>query len=243
MTIDFHAHCLPGMDDGAADIHESLQMLRDSVAQGISTVAATSHFCPGEESVSDFLQRRQVALEQLLSARDKDPALAGNVRIIPGAEVLVREGVSRLDLRPLCLQNSDILLLELPFAAPPVWLYEELENIVFEQNVRIMLAHVDRYMSWYSSEKLGYLMDSPGLIVQLTGDNIISRRAFRLLGRWLPETNRLVLGSDMHDCENRVQNLQTVCNRLRRSRLGRQWLSTIETSVEELVGEGSFVYL
>lgn len=228
MMIDFHSHCLPGVDDGAANRDVSLQMLRESLQQGVTTVAATPHFYPGEDEISEFLQRRNEAARCLQSAIDADTDLAGNVRLLLGAEVLVREGVSRLDLRPLCIGGSDVILLELPFASPPVWLYEEIENIVFEQGLRVMLAHVDRYMSWYSAERMSYLVDTPGLIVQLNGENIVGRHSFRLLRRWLPQTDRLVLGSDMHNCEDRTQNRAAVCRRLRRSLTGRQWLATVE---------------
>jgi len=232
--IDFHTHCLPGMDDGAVDEAASLTMLQDSVAQGITAVAATSHFIPGEESVSLYLERRAAALERVLAVRDADPTLAGSIHIIPGAEVLIREGVSQLDLRPLCLQGSDVILLELPFAAPPVWLYEEIEEIVFGQKLRVMLAHVDRYMTWYSGERLGYMMDTPGLIIQLNGENIRSRHAFRLLRRWLPQTDHMVLGSDMHGSDGRVQDRQAVCRRLSRNRIGKQWLQAIDACSAEL---------
>ena len=38
--IDFHTHILPGMDDGATDAAESLEMLRLSYQQGVDTVFA-----------------------------------------------------------------------------------------------------------------------------------------------------------------------------------------------------------
>lgn len=231
---DFHTHCLPGVDDGAANVTESIGMLRESLRQGVTTVAVTPHFYPGEETVETFLERRAAAVEQLRRAINEDPVLAGNIQLLIGAEVLVREGFSNLDLRPLCLQNSDIVLLELPFASPPVWLYDEIENVVFEQGLRVMLAHVDRYMSWYSSEKMGYLVDTPGLIVQLNGENIISRRGMRLLRRWLPQTERLVLGSDMHNSTVRTQNRAAVCRRLRHSMIGRQWLVSVESTTARL---------
>ncbi len=233
--IDFHTHCLPGMDDGAADVAESIALLRDSLQQGVTTVVATPHFYPGEEKVSAFLERREAATQQLQQAIDADAVLAGNIRLLTGAEVLVREGVSQLDLRPLCLQNSDVVLLELPFVSPPVWLYEEIENIAFEQGLRVMLAHVDRYMTWYSSDKVSYLVDTPGLIVQLNGENILGRRSFRLLRRWLPQTERIVLGSDMHNGTDRTQNRAAVCRRLSRSRIGRQWLAAADSFSAQLI--------
>ena len=45
-TIDLHCHILPGIDDGAVDIGVSLDMVRASVAGGVSVLACTPHILP-----------------------------------------------------------------------------------------------------------------------------------------------------------------------------------------------------
>lgn len=42
--IDIHSHILPGVDDGASSMKESLHMLSMSRRQGITDVFATSHY-------------------------------------------------------------------------------------------------------------------------------------------------------------------------------------------------------
>lgn len=232
--IDFHTHCLPGMDDGAADTNEALAMLQDSIKQGVTAVVATPHFYAGEETVSAFLERRRAASVELQTAMAKRSDLAEGIQLFYGAEVLVREGVSRLKLRPLCLYNTDIVMLELPFVAPPVWLYEEIENIVFGQGLRVMLAHMDRYMQWYSKEEIGYFADTPGLIAQINAESLLDRRTFRHLQHWLPPVERVVLGSDMHGAVHRGQTLKAVSRRLHRSAVGRKWLKVTQQSAQAL---------
>lgn len=41
--VDVHCHCLPGMDDGPADLGASLELCRRLVADGFTTVIATPH--------------------------------------------------------------------------------------------------------------------------------------------------------------------------------------------------------
>jgi protein-tyrosine phosphatase len=41
--IDIHCHILPGIDDGAFSLRESLSMARLAVEDGIRTVVATPH--------------------------------------------------------------------------------------------------------------------------------------------------------------------------------------------------------
>jgi len=60
--IDIHCHILPGADDGAADLEQSLEMARIAVASGIGTVVATPHvnsrFCLSLDAQLTDLQTR-----------------------------------------------------------------------------------------------------------------------------------------------------------------------------------------
>jgi len=226
---DFHSHCLPALDDGAADVTAALAMLSEAKRQGVQDVVATPHFYWGENTIEHFLEHRQRAYDQLQAQWTEGlPAL----RL--GAEVLMREGISRLDLRPLCLEGTDILLVELPFMAPPYWLAEEMENIAVAQRLTLMLAHLDRYMSWYREKDLEMLMELPDVIVQINADSIADKRCFRALRKWLPDCDRLVLGSDMHNMGSRAPQLEAAVQVLSRNRVGRDWLEKIEITTREI---------
>lgn len=227
--VDFHSHCLPGIDDGAADVETACGMLRMAAEQGAVSVAATPHFYWGQDTVESFLQARQKAYERL------KPHLEGLPPVRLGAEVLLREGISRLDLRPLCLEGTDVLLVELPFAPPPGWLIEELENIIYHQHLTVMLAHLDRYMPWYSKEQAEMLTDLSDVIVQINGDSLADRGVYRALRRWLPDAQRMVLGSDMHSTGHRAPHMNGALRHLSRKRPGRLWLDRVEKTTKDLI--------
>ena len=42
--IDVHCHLLPGLDDGAGSLEESLAMLRTAWKEGITDIIVTPHF-------------------------------------------------------------------------------------------------------------------------------------------------------------------------------------------------------
>lgn len=218
------------MDDGAADIATAVAMLTEAGRQGVSTVVATPHFYPGQESVNSFLQRRQASLDSL---RPHLPEEAP--RLLTGAEVLVREGTSQLDLRGLCVEGTDCLLVELPFMQPPYWLYEELENITYGQRLTLILAHVDRYMPWYSAKRIAGMADFPDVILQLNGEAFLNRHCYAHLRRWLPDTERLLLGSDMHNMEHRAPNLEHARRAMARHRKGRLWLERADATAAHLL--------
>lgn len=227
---DFHSHCLPALDDGARDVETALEMLRRSAQQGVDTVCATPHFYWGEDTVESFLEQRTAAVERLSPHLTEDlPTL----RL--GAEVLVREGISRVDLRPLCLEGTSVLLVELPFMRAPYWLVEELESIVYDQSLTLMLAHLDRYMPWYSAKELTPLLDLPDTVVQLNGESLADRRALRGLVKWLPDCPRMVLGSDMHSVHRRPPDLERAVHTLSRHRVGRDWWARVERTANSIV--------
>ncbi len=220
--IDFHTHCLPAMDDGAVDVAEATAMLSESVAQGVHTVVATPHFYCKQESIASFLQRRQESVDSLKGC------IPDGLSLVLGAEVLLQPGLSQRNLSKLCIQGTNRILVELPFMPMEDWMYEEIENIALGQRLDIILAHVDRYIPWYSRDKMASLIELPGVSVQLNGEAFLHRATFRILRRWLPRPQRLVFGSDMHHIHRREPNLANAYHRLNRKALGRQWISEAE---------------
>jgi len=79
--IDLHCHILPGLDDGAASLEDSLAMAGLAVADGIKGIVATPHTLNGVSTngVSDILS----------AVSDLERALAGggiSLWIFPGSE-------------------------------------------------------------------------------------------------------------------------------------------------------------
>ena len=64
--IDFHTHILPNVDDGSKGVEESTLMLTRLFEQGVNKVIATPHFYANDESVDEFLLRRNAAFEKRL---------------------------------------------------------------------------------------------------------------------------------------------------------------------------------
>lgn len=226
---DFHAHCLPDLDDGAADIQTAVAMLRASAEQGVRRVVATPHFYIGQHSATGFFAERQRAYEDIKPYLDESMP-----EVLLGAEVLIREGISRYDLSPFCLQDTNILLAEMPFMAPPIWLYDELESIVNRQGLTLMYAHLDRYLPWYSHGEFEMLMDMPDSVMQVNAHSIADKKYFGSLCRHLPITRRMVMGSDMHNMEYRAPCMAQAVKVLSKQRIGREWLENIAWTTERL---------
>ena len=112
--IDFHSHILPRLDHGSRSSQVSLSQLQMMQAAGVDTVCATSHFYPQEVLLSSFLEARQGSFNRLLE-------VSGDMqrpKILLGAEVLICEGLDQMEgLEALCLEGTNVMLLEMPFSA------------------------------------------------------------------------------------------------------------------------------
>ena len=86
--VEMHAHILPGMDDGSKSVEMSIEMLHRLAEMGVAEVCATSHYYAGQNSVTMYLERRAMALEQLreaVGAQDDLPASSScRGRLLPG---------------------------------------------------------------------------------------------------------------------------------------------------------------
>lgn len=112
--VDLHCHILPGLDDGAKTIEDSLAMAETAIADGITHVVATPH--ASSEYAFDYARVR--------AARDELQSRVGDrLRIATGCDFhLNPENVAALKASPeqFCINQKDCLLVEFnEFSIPP----------------------------------------------------------------------------------------------------------------------------
>lgn len=196
--IDWHSHILPSMDDGSHDLDESIEMLNALKQQGIDVVVATPHFYADAEPVGDFLNRRKSAYE-LLCSGIKDL----KINVLCGAEVRYYPGISRMDcLEKLTIEGTRLLLLEMPMTKWTDHTFKELIQLSDMRGVKIIMAHVERYLALQDKDMINRLIEN-GIFIQANASffsRLGSRReAFRLL------TSGCIhfIGSDCHNMTTR----------------------------------------
>lgn len=138
--IDLHTHILPGLDDGALDLTDSLAMARVAVSDGISIVCATPHVRGDHDVRIEQLCER---VERLQSTLDE----AGiELRIARGGEVsaLLADSLGDLHLREICLGGGDWVLLE-PAPGPIDGAFLALVERLADRGARTVVAHPERH--------------------------------------------------------------------------------------------------
>ena len=189
LTLDYHAHVLPGCDHGSDSVETSRKQLAMAAVAGVRTVCATPHFYPHKESIPSFLQRREASARLL---RENLTADAPQLQL--GAEVLICDGMERLDGLPrLCRSETNELLLEMPFYQWPEAIWDTLYALCERRDIEIVLAHAERY--------------PPEAIEQLIRDNVALQLNSECLTRplhrkryltWIKNGSVKYLGSDIH---------------------------------------------
>src|SRR5262245_20077603 len=72
--IDIHTHLLPGVDDGARTIGESLPVLERFVGEGVETVVCTPHLAASRVADAPYTRHAEVFAE-LMAAAPSGPRL------------------------------------------------------------------------------------------------------------------------------------------------------------------------
>jgi len=191
MTVDFHAHILPKCDHGSSSLETSLEQLSLACDNGVDVICATSHFYPDRENVKDFLAKRAHCYGKL-SAAVEEGALAP--RILLGAEVLACGGLEKIpELESLCLEGTNILLIEMPFGHWQESLFESMEALSLSKEFRPVLAHADRY----DPRNVERVLDM-GVPIQLNVESLASVFSKKHLKEWIDRGVVVAFGSDIH---------------------------------------------
>ena len=200
--IDWHSHILPQIDDGSRNAEESIKLLKLLAEQGVTTVVATPHFIADNESVGDFLRRRNSAFNELKKSYSNSIP-----QILLGAEVKYYSGVSRLEgLKELCIENSRLLLLEMPIAAWTEYTVRELTQIATAKNLVLILAHVERSLKYQSEKTMKRLIEA-GILMQFNASFFIEARTKRKALSLLKKGYIQLLGSDCHNLNDRTPKI------------------------------------
>ncbi len=200
--LDIHSHFLPKMDDGSHSTEMSMEMLRSSRKQGVTTMVSTSHFYGHSEAPEDFLRRRRHAVNKLLPLlSDTEP------EILLGSEVYYYPGISHSEsIAQLAIEGTDLILIEMPFVEWSDRIFDELITLQYNTGLQIVLAHVERYLEMQKKSIFKNLFEQP-FYFQCNAEAFLSFRSRRLALRMINDGLLHFLGTDCHNTDKRPPNM------------------------------------
>lgn len=228
--VDLHCHILPGIDDGAKTLQDSIELLKLEKAQGIKSVALTPHFDIEKISLEDFCALRNESLELLKSA---DEFFEIGITVKTGAEVYYSPKLYNTELSPLCIEDTDYILIELPVSSKPYELSSVLQNIL-SCGYTPILAHIERYKYFAENPILLYDLVTDGCLAQINaraiiGGGNISNVSMKYLNWGLAQ----IICSDCHSVEHRSPNTEKALTQISR-KLGNDYSQWIEKNCNDI---------
>ncbi len=200
--IDLHCHILPGIDDGAVDLENSLEMARVAVAEGIRITACTPHMMPGVYDNTGPRVREHIAVLQ--KALDEAEIA---LRLVPGADIHLQSDLSAKLKQGslLALNDSRYFLFEPPHHTAPPRL-EEAAFDVMAGGFQPVLTHPER-LTWIEThyDTMRNLAHR-GVWMQITCGSLtgrFGRRPRYWAERMVDEGLVHILATDAHNLRNR----------------------------------------
>lgn len=191
--IDLHAHILPGVDDGARDIQDSLEMAAMAVDSGVDIMVATPH--------SNQTGRFENYHSKQLQERFRELKIAIKQERIPlslleGMEIFASEDIGeKIHNKKLTgINHTDYYLVEFPFDAELIWIKECLEKILQERKIPL-IAHPERYFCVQDFPEIIYEWVGSGCYTQMNKGSILGR-----FGKRVWETSQILLENDLITC-------------------------------------------
>lgn len=197
--IDIHSHILPGIDDGARNTKESLDLLQKLKEQGVTKVVATPHFYHQDQSAEDFLASRQHSYEKLMSVIDDSMGLP---EIILGAEVYFCSSLSEIDMSALCIGNTDYFLFELPYQDITTNVMNQIFDFINHSGKIPIFAHLERFFRFTSPEKL-YELTEYGALGQVNCTSLLRHDTKRAAYKLIKNGRIQLIGTDAHNLNHR----------------------------------------
>lgn len=190
--IDLHCHILPGIDDGALDLRDSVGMARQAAADGIESICATPHIRHDHDVRVHELVDRVAAV----NAAIRDEGIP--VTVLRGGEVAETkvDGCSDEELGLVALGGGNWVLLE-PRPGP---LGDSLLRAVAElrtRGFRALIAHPERHLSADMYERMAGLI-AAGALIQATADFFLREQTAAGMDSLAAAGLIHVLSSDAH---------------------------------------------
>lgn len=192
--VDIHSHILPGIDDGAKNIEESLELISEMKKLGVAKIIATPHIYP-----SIYENTKKSITDSFNKLKDKIPKeIIISYASEYMADISILEKIKNNEI--LTIKNKYILI-ETGFNSKPV----NLNNLIFQirlNDLTPIIAHPERYNYLNENFKLMNNLKAMGCKFQINllsttgyyGENVI-----KLCDKLLKKNFVDFVGTDIHN--------------------------------------------
>ena len=197
VKTDMHSHLIPGIDDGAQTMEDSLQLVRKMYQLGYTKLVTTPHI------QSEFYKNTpEIILSGLQQLREAIAGASIPVQVEAAAEYLLDDSFEEKMTDGKLLSFSDkYILVELSYFNP----HPNLKSFIFNLQVdgyKVILAHPERYTYWFNDFGKYEDLKDRGVFFQLNAVSLdgyypepVKKFAEKLIDKGMID----FIGSDAHN--------------------------------------------
>jgi protein-tyrosine phosphatase len=141
LMVDMHSHVLPGIDDGAQNVEESIVLVKRMMDMGIKKIIATPHI------MADYYKNTPETINnalEILKAELKVQEI--DIVVEAAAEHYFDETFeTRVNNKKVMTMGGNYALLEFSFVSQPPNAYTVIQKMIEWGGYKPILAHPERY--------------------------------------------------------------------------------------------------
>ena len=157
--VDIHSHILPGIDDGAKSIEESLELIEKMKNLGFSKVIGTPHTFQGlYDNTNETIKK---SFQELIKNTNN------NIDIKFASEYMMDNSlIKKARQKKILTLLGNFVLVEMSFISQPNNLYDIIFQLILN-NYTPILAHPERYSFLFQDFKKYYKLKKVGCKFQI----------------------------------------------------------------------------
>ncbi|MDT2459456.1 tyrosine-protein phosphatase [Enterococcus avium] len=238
--IDLHSHILPGVDDGAQTLEDSLEMARKAISQGITHLMCTPHHNNGKyNNPAEEVIQGVADLQRELDQRGLE------LTLLEGQEVRLTEfllsAIKRDEILFTDLDNT-YLLIEFPTNEIPIYAEQMFYHLLNQGHVPV-IVHPERNAVFREDPNRLVSFLEMGTLTQLTAPSIVG-----IFGSEIQQTAELMLehnmlymvASDAHNLRYRTFLMKEAYEKIEKIG-GKEMVATMQQMAKDLVNGDSVV--
>lgn len=206
--IDLHCHILPGIDDGAKTMEDSITMAMAAYEEGIHTIVATPHHQNGR-----FINVKETVIEKVEELNEELEIKGVPIKILPGQEVRIHGDLLEELSKGIAIgvgETTNYLLIEFPSGHVPQFANQILYDLRVE-GYRPVIVHPERNREIMENPSVLYELVKKGIFTQITAASVAGKfgRKIQTFSHQLIEANLThFIASDAHNTTTRGFCLQ-----------------------------------
>ncbi|MDQ3192618.1 MAG: capsular biosynthesis protein [Bacteroidota bacterium] len=197
LKCDIHSHLIPGIDDGAQVMEESLEIIEYFKSQGYQKLITTPHV------MSDYYKNTpEIILSGLEKLKEAVKNAGIEIELQAAAEYYLDfEFEKKIEQKQLLTFGDNYVLFELGFLSPP----DSMNNAIFlmqTNGYKPVLAHPERYTYWYRDFNKYYELKEKGVLFQMNMNSLTGHYSIdtkKIAEKMVDENMIELIGSDCHN--------------------------------------------